>query len=121
MYRAWSLATGRISHLSRSVPQVPKPAIIDAIESSEWIPYTDDGMPLSRNCRQPSNVRSVYQAFCELSELVQATLYVLYTPGRPTSSRDIVGVYTKYLNWYNALPEALRLGRNFTPAVLFVQ
>ncbi|KAG8409417.1 hypothetical protein J3459_017520 [Metarhizium acridum] len=29
-------------------------------------------------------------------------------------------LYTKYLVWYDKLPETLRLGRNFTPYVLFV-
>jgi hypothetical protein len=30
-------------------------------------------------------------------------------------------MYTEYLDWYNGVPEVLRLGHNFTPAVLFAQ
>ncbi|KAL2175517.1 fungal-specific transcription factor domain-containing protein [Thermothelomyces heterothallicus CBS 202.75] len=116
---AWSLATGSLPQCSCFPRLPPKPAIIDDIEASLWIPYTDDGAPLQRSCEQPSNVRSVYKCFCELSELVHQSLYVLHSPGRPLTSRDLLAIYTQYLNWYDRIPEVLRLGHNFTPAVLF--
>lgn len=116
---AWSLATGSLPQCSCFPILSPKPAIIDDIEASLWIPYTDDGAPLQKSCEQPSNVRSVYKCFCELSELVHQSLYVLHSPGRPLSSRDLLNIYTQYLNWYDSIPEVLRLGHNFTPAVLF--
>lgn len=116
---AWSLATGSLPQCSLFPHLPPKPAIIDGIEASLWIPYTDDGAPLQRSCEQPSNVRSVYKCFCELSELVHQSLYVLHSPGRPLTSRDLLSLYTQYLNWYDSIPEVLRLGHNFTPAVLF--
>ncbi|KAI1422747.1 fungal-specific transcription factor domain-containing protein [Xylaria sp. FL1777] len=116
---AWSLATGSLPQCSWFLQLPPKPTIIDGIEASLWIPYTDDGAPLQRSCEQPSNVRSVYKCFCELSELVHQSLYVLHSPGRPLSSRDLLSIYTQYLNWYDSIPEVLRLGHNFTPAVLF--
>ncbi|KAF2967583.1 hypothetical protein GQX73_g5972 [Xylaria multiplex] len=116
---AWSLATGSLPQCSWFLRLPPKPAIIDGIEASLWIPYTDDGVPLQRSCEQPWNVRSVYKCFCELSELVHQSLYVLHSPGRPLSSRDLLNIYTQYLNWYDSIPEVLRLGHNFTPAVLF--
>ncbi|KAI0391897.1 hypothetical protein F5Y17DRAFT_385159 [Xylariaceae sp. FL0594] len=116
---AWSLATGSLPQCSCFPHLPPKPAIVDGIEASLWVPYTDDGAPLQRSCEQPSNVRSVYKCFCELSELVHQSLYVLYSPGRPLTSRDLLSLYTQYLNWYDSIPEVLRLGHNFTPAVLF--
>ncbi|KAL0937828.1 nitrate assimilation regulatory protein [Colletotrichum truncatum] len=120
---AWSLATGSLPQCSCFPQLPPKPAIIDDIEASLWIPYTDDvthsGAPLQRSAEQPSNVRSVYKCFCELSELVHQSLYVLHSPGRPLTSRDLLNIYTQYLNWYDRIPEVLRLGHNFTPAVLF--
>ncbi|KAF5490009.1 Nitrogen assimilation transcription factor nit-4 [Colletotrichum siamense] len=116
---AWSLATGSLPQCSCFPHLPPKPAIIDDIEASLWIPYTDDGAPLQRSAEQPSNVRSVYKCFCELSELVHQSLYILHSPGRPLTSRDLLGIYTQYLNWYDRIPEVLRLGHNFTPAVLF--
>ncbi|KAL2134576.1 hypothetical protein VTI74DRAFT_11398 [Chaetomium olivicolor] len=116
---AWSLATGSLPQCSCFPRLPPKPAIIDDIEASVWIPYTDDGTPLQRSCEQPSNVRSVYKCFCELSELVHQSLYILHSPGRPLTSRDLLNIYTQYLNWYDKIPEVLRLGHNFTPAVLF--
>jgi len=137
---AWSLATGSLPQCSCFPRLPPKPAIIDDIEASLWIPYTDDGKgisrlaaalegrlsqsegaPLQRSCEQPSNVRSVYKCFCELSELVHQSLYILHSPGRPLTSRDLLSIYTQYLNWYDRIPEVLRLGHNFTPAVLFAQ
>ncbi|KAH8884399.1 hypothetical protein GQ53DRAFT_399706 [Thozetella sp. PMI_491] len=116
---AWSLATGSLPQCSCFPRLPPKPAIIDDIEASLWIPYTDDGVPLQRSCEQPSNVRSVYKCFCELSELVHQSLYILHSPGRPLTSRDLLSIYTQYLNWYDRIPGVLRLGHNFTPAVLF--
>ncbi|KJZ74301.1 hypothetical protein HIM_06307 [Hirsutella minnesotensis 3608] len=116
---AWSLATGSLPQCS-AFPHLPhKPAIIGDIEASLWVPYTDDGAPLQRSCEQPSNVRSVYKCFCELSELVHQSLYVLHSPGKLLTARDLLGIYTQYLNWYDQIPEVLRLGHNFTPAVLF--
>ncbi|KAG7426153.1 Nitrogen assimilation transcription factor nit-4 [Fusarium oxysporum f. sp. raphani] len=92
---------------------------IGDIEASLWVPYTDDGAPLQRSYQQPSNVRSVYKCFCELSELVHQSLYILYSPGKPLTARELLNIYTQYLNWYERIPEVLRLGHNFTPAVLF--
>jgi hypothetical protein len=40
---AWSLATGSLPQCSCFPFLPPKPAIIDDIEASLWIPYTDDG------------------------------------------------------------------------------
>ncbi|KAJ0339998.1 hypothetical protein COL922a_003829 [Colletotrichum nupharicola] len=68
---AWSLATGSLPQCSCFPHLPPKPAIIDDIEASLWIPYTDDG--------------------------------------RPLTSRDLLGIYTQYLNWYDRIPEVLRL------------
>ncbi|CAM1501537.1 Fc.00g035210.m01.CDS01 [Cosmosporella sp. VM-42] len=133
---AWSLATGSLPQCSCFPHLPPKPAIIGDIEASLWVPYTDDGMlrsaegsgpenlqdsgaPLQRSCEQPSNVRSVYKCFCELSELVHQSLYILHSPGKPLTARDLLSIYTQYLNWYDRIPEVLRLGHNFTPAVLF--
>ncbi|CAK7235131.1 hypothetical protein SCUCBS95973_009164 [Sporothrix curviconia] len=58
-------------------------------------------------------------AFALDHELVHQSLYVLHSPGRPLTSRDLLHIYTQYLNWYDSIPEVLRLGHNFTPAVLF--
>lgn len=137
-HSAWSLATGSLPQSSCFPNLPPKPAIMPDIESSFWIPYTDNGEPLGKvmhagmtdagtgaplqqSCEQPSNVRSVYKCFCELSELVHEALYILHSPGRPLTSRDLINIYTDFLNWYDNIPEVLRLGHNFTPAVLFAQ
>ncbi|KAF7549411.1 hypothetical protein G7Z17_g6398 [Cylindrodendrum hubeiense] len=58
-------------------------------------------------------------AFALDHELVHQSLYILHSPGRPLTARDLLSIYTQYLNWYDRIPEVLRLGHNFTPAVLF--
>ncbi|KAL8383507.1 hypothetical protein RB595_010624 [Gaeumannomyces hyphopodioides] len=116
---AWSLATGSLPQSSSFIRLPPKPSVIGDIEASLWIPYTDDGAPLQQSCEQPSNVRSVYRCFCELSELVHQSLYALHSPGRPLAARELLALYTSYLHWYANIPEVLRLGANFTPSVLF--
>ncbi|RDA90318.1 hypothetical protein CP533_0391 [Ophiocordyceps camponoti-saundersi (nom. inval.)] len=116
---AWSLATGSLPQCSRFPCLPPKPTIIGDVEASLWVPYTDDGAPLQRSYEQPSNVRSVYKCFCELSELVHRSLYLLHSPGKPLAARDLLSIYTQFLSWYDQVPEVLRLGHNFTPAVLF--
>ncbi|KAM3505124.1 hypothetical protein MY11210_008087 [Beauveria gryllotalpidicola] len=116
---AWSLATGSLPQSSCFARLPMKPGIIADIEASLWVPYTDNGAPLQRSCEQPSNVRSVYKCFCELSELVHQSLYMLHSPGKALTARELLSIYTQYLNWYDRIPESLRLGHNFTPAVLF--
>ncbi|KAI9648945.1 hypothetical protein NHQ30_001511 [Ciborinia camelliae] len=117
--QAWSLTIGRIPQFSQLTKLTVKPAIVESTEASIWIPYTDDGAPLQRNCTQPSNIRSVYATFCELSEIVHQSLYLFYAPGSNFTSNSLLQVYTRYLRWYDSIPTALRLGHNFTPAVLF--
>ncbi|KAM7205224.1 Zn(2)-Cys(6) zinc finger domain protein [Rhypophila sp. PSN 637] len=136
---AWSLATGSLPQCSCFPRLPPKPAIIDDIEASLWIPYTDDGeaisprgppiqqslnhstglAPLDLPYEQPSNVRSVYKCFCELSELVHQSLYMLHSPGKPLTANDLQAIYKRYLLWYKHIPEVLKFGKNYTPAVLF--
>lgn len=76
---------------------------------------------MAQSCQQPSNVRSVYKCFCELSELVHHSLYILHTPGKPVTGQKLQTIYTDYINWYDRVPDVLRLGTNFTPSVLFAQ
>ncbi|KAE8445252.1 hypothetical protein EG329_013624 [Mollisiaceae sp. DMI_Dod_QoI] len=114
-----SLCTCSIPHLSRHIALPPKPAIIQNVEDALWIPYTDDGEPLDRHFDQPSNLRSVYKTFCELSEIVHQALYTLYSPGFELTSGSLIKVYNSYIEWYDTIPDSLRLGQNFTPSVLF--
>jgi hypothetical protein len=79
------------------------------------------GGPLEQNCVQPSNIRSVYKTFCELSEIIHRTLYTFYSPGSSVTSKALLEAYSQYIHWYDTIPDTLRLGHNFTPAVLFSQ
>ncbi|KAF5239891.1 hypothetical protein FANTH_9773 [Fusarium anthophilum] len=94
---ASSLVTGSLPNCSYT-PHLPsKPPVVRDVEASVWVPYIDDDAPLQLQYEQPSNERSVYRCL----------------------SQGLLGIYTEYLDWYNGVPEALRLGHNFTPAVLF--
>lgn len=118
---AFCLALGKPGHLSAMPQLIKKPVITESVEASQWLPYTDEGVSFHRSVTQPSNVRSVFHCFCDLSELVHRALYTLYSPGRSVTVSEIIAIYYRYLNWYNSLDEVLRLGTNFTPAVLFAQ
>ncbi|KAG7435385.1 Nitrogen assimilation transcription factor nit-4 [Fusarium oxysporum f. sp. raphani] len=102
----YSLATGSLPQCS-CFPHLPsKPIIIGEIEASLWVPYTDDGASLQLPCEQPSNERS--------------SLYLMHSPGKPLTAQCLLSTFTEYLNWYDGIPDILRLGQNFTPTVLFV-
>ena len=119
--RFWSLIIGRTSQITRSDIEIPKPLIINEIENEEWIPYTDKGLSKLPNARQPSNIRSVYRSFSELSEVVHECQITLYSRGNFPKSDKILAIYKKCLEWYDGLPDQLRLGLNSTPTVLFTQ
>ncbi|KAG5999102.1 hypothetical protein E4U43_002276 [Claviceps pusilla] len=92
---------------------------IESLEAHPWIPYTDDDIPLQLPYQQASNERSVFTLFCQLSALSHQSLYLIQNPGQQLTAQNLLRHYTKYLLWYDELPEALRLGQNFTPYVLF--
>ncbi|KAG6042772.1 hypothetical protein E4U39_005462 [Claviceps sp. Clav50 group G5] len=103
-----------------SMPSLPiKLPTMEALEAHAWIPYTDDDVPLELPYRQPSNERSVFALFCQLSGLAHQSVYLIHDPSQQLTAKTLLHHYTKYLLWYDSLPEALRLGQNFTPHVLF--
>ncbi|KFY05408.1 hypothetical protein O988_00019 [Pseudogymnoascus sp. VKM F-3808] len=95
--QAWSISIGRLPNFSKETILMAKPTIVDDIEKSFWVPYTDSGAPLERDFAQTSNVHSVYKSFCELSEIVHKSLYVLFTPGRQWTKTTLLDVYTQFL------------------------
>ncbi|KUJ06576.1 uncharacterized protein LY89DRAFT_603076 [Mollisia scopiformis] len=114
-----SLVTCSLPQTSYQIPLPAKPAIIDRDEQSLWVPYTDYGEPLGLQFGQPSNLRSVYWTFCELSEKVYNALHILYSPVSGMNSAKLIELYKLYLEWYDTIPDSLRLGQNSTPSVLF--
>lgn len=97
----------------------PKPALVLSVEESLWVHYTDDDDTPHHPREQTSHVGSVFRCSSELGELIHETLYLLLRPSRPPTGREVLRTYTKYLSWYETLPEFFRLGHNSTPAVLF--
>jgi hypothetical protein len=99
---------------------IAKPAEVDEIEQEDWKPCTDAGT-ISRDYHQPNNVRAVYRVFSELSEIINRGAYHHYSRNSQPETYQLLSVYHKLLEWYDALPDQLRLGTNFTPTVLFTQ
>ena len=95
--------------------------IVNEIDQESWIGHTDEGTPLNNSTPQDSNLRLVFAAFSDFSELVHQTIMLLYSDEQPLNGNDIVAIYLKYLQWYDTLPDQLRLGSNSTPVVLFTQ
>ncbi|UKZ74429.1 hypothetical protein TrVFT333_002097 [Trichoderma virens FT-333] len=98
------ITTGSLPQCSCFPHLPPKPAIIGDIEASLWVPYTDDGE--DRTTTFGVNIKGLH-ADANISE------------GEPLQRS--CEQPSNYLNWYDRIPEVLRLGHNFTPAVLFAQ
>ncbi|KAK0513793.1 hypothetical protein JMJ35_003515 [Cladonia borealis] len=102
--QVWSLFIGRIPYLSRNAIRTPVPVIMNEVEAEEWIPYTDEGVSLDKDQGSLRNTGLVFQSLCELSTIINDTLYTLYTlytlhtPGGVLSSQKILDAYTRYLN-----------------------
>lgn len=120
---AWSLLIGRIPQIKPNEIKVQKPIIMDEIEKEQWAQYTDAGTagPENPSLRQESNLRRVFTAFSDLSEIIHETIMFLYSNERVLNGPTLVSIYLQYLQWYDGLPDCLRLGTNSTPVVLFAQ
>ncbi|KAM4066780.1 fungal specific transcription factor [Hirsutella rhossiliensis] len=118
---AWALLSRSLPSCSSGITtRLPlKPPASPDIEASVWVYFTDEGVALDGLREQTSHVRSVFKCFCELSELIHDALYVLFSPVKAPPRGDVLKIYTKYLNWYDLVPDLLRLGHNSTPPVLF--
>lgn len=95
--------------------------IINEVEEEQWLAYTDEGLASERNTIQPSNIRAVYKSFSKLSELIHDGLAMIHEKDKFPQSASVLAVYKRYLEWYDGLPDQLRLGLNSTPTVLFTQ
>jgi len=119
--RAWSLCVGREPQVTPEEVLVHKPIKIDEIEHEHWRPYSDQGIDPDPTLHQPSNIRSVYKVFAELAQLVHKTNLCLQSEDTQEITLSVRALYTEHLQFYSSLPDALRLGRNSTPPVLFAQ
>lgn len=105
-------------HISRGSIKVEKPKIIPSEERESWGAYNNVMSPL-KEPQQSANVRSVCQAFAGLTEIIHDSQHLLYEPRDGALSQKMLAVYRQYLEWYDDLPEALKLGSDSTPSVLF--
>lgn len=119
--RAWCLTVGRLPHFSARADLVAKPLNVDNNQTSDWLWQTEHGVAPEQPSQQSSDVLPIFTCFCALSEIIHCSLYVLYTPTSAVNSTDVLNIYTRYLEWYGRLPDALRVGGNPSPAALFIQ
>jgi hypothetical protein len=112
---------GRLPHFSLGADRVPKPLNVDNDQTSDWLWETEYGVAPEQASQQANDIRPVFTCFCALSEIIHSSLYTLYTPTSAVRSTNILNIYTRYLEWYGALPDALRVGGNPSPAALFIQ
>ncbi|ATY58887.1 pathway-specific nitrogen regulator [Cordyceps militaris] len=117
--QAWSLTTYSLPCFSKQVIGPPKPPILQAIENSPWLPYTDAGTPPNGFHGQLSHVRSVFRSYVELSELTHQIVYLFHSPGEQVTAKRLLAIYASCVTWFDNVPTVLKLGHNFTPAVLF--
>lgn len=100
---------------------LPKLFVIDNDQSSDWLWQTEYGNALEQRSQQSSDIRSIYNCFCNLSEIVHSSLYILYNPVSFVTSTKILNVYTRYLEWYSYLSKSLHQHDSPSPAALFIQ
>ncbi|KFY83175.1 hypothetical protein V498_08250, partial [Pseudogymnoascus sp. VKM F-4517 (FW-2822)] len=115
----WSLYSGHIPHLScRGTFTIP-PLVVDGQDLMDWAPYYDDETQRSERTTQTSNVRSVFRGICELSHIIYQSLHIMYSRKDSLTSREVMDVYGKYLNWYESMLGVLKSGVNSTPTAIF--
>ncbi|KAK6858606.1 hypothetical protein PG995_005170 [Apiospora arundinis] len=121
----WALMMGLLPLAARAPLLPSRPPIHPDIEASPWTPYPNQdavtpASPTQHPFEQVSNTQSVFRCLCEVSQLCHNAAYFLQTPNNPTTGCMLLYVYNQYLDWFSSIPEALRLGANFTPSVFFV-
>ena len=119
--RAWSLSIGRTSQISLVDITVKKPIILEELDCERWVPYGDEGFLPDDDRRQDSNERLIFTSFSTISELVHRTTVMLHYEKSSLNGKNVLAHYTEYLQWYEGLPDKLRLGSNSTPVVLLTQ
>lgn len=88
--------------------------------ASEPLSHVPDDLP-PQMLVQTSHADSVFRFVAELGKIIHETLSIVLSPAHPPTGLKILQNYTKYLTWYDSLPDYFRLGHSSTPAVLFIQ
>ncbi|KAF2108137.1 fungal-specific transcription factor domain-containing protein [Lophiotrema nucula] len=101
----WSICIGRICQLPRAAITLDKPILAEPPTGGMFDkPFT----PASFAPGQVTS-REFLQAFSTLSELVNDNNFMFYAPKERLTSRRVLEMYHKYLNWLKSLPEPLRI------------
>lgn len=91
----WSMALGRLPHVSRDANYASKPAMVPQLEVASWNQYLENPKPPEIASSQPSNLRSIYKHFCELCEIMHRGMYILYAPQNELNSNHVLDIYIR--------------------------
>ncbi|RKF59746.1 Nitrogen assimilation transcription factor nirA [Erysiphe neolycopersici] len=118
--QAWSLSCGRLPRFSENIKFVKKPRMVQRQGSANWAQFSKDDPAKSEIVSsQASNDWNAFVTFCDLSDIIYRSLYILYSPIEEITSIKLLACYTEYLHWYDSNPTKMRLGEAHTPAILF--
>ena len=70
---------------------------------------------------QIAHCEPISRSIFELTELTYTCLSEIYEDKQPMTGHDMLGVYTKYLKWYESAFGALHEGGACTPSIIFLQ
>ncbi|POS83322.1 hypothetical protein EPUL_004722 [Erysiphe pulchra] len=110
----------KVTSISENIKFVKKPRIVQKEGSTDWSQFCkDDPAKSELVSSQASNDWNVFVIFCDLSDIIHRSLYILNSPREKVTSFRLLACYTEFLHWYDSNPTKMRLGQVFTPAILF--
>lgn len=95
---------------------------VSASKTTRWLIdcLTDTGLKPEFS-KEIVSCEPISKSIFELTELIYTCLSEVRHSRQPMTGNDLLGVYTKYLKWYESAFECLRKGGVCSPSVLFLQ
>lgn len=103
---AWGICVGRISCLPHAAITVDKPPVRTQLENKPWTPCGD---PREQQLSQQSRIHTILIQNSLLAEIVNDTIHMFYAPRGRTNSRKLLQLYSRFQDWYKALPGSLAI------------
>ena len=101
-----SFTLGRLPQIPTNAITVGLPPIVKEDDDEEWIAY---GIA---QARKPSARSSTFNRIASLSKIVNSTLLMFFAPSQTLSGSLLLSEYAKYQNWFENLPENLRISED---------
>ena len=104
---------GRIPQLPSGIIGVPKPCIIEQIESEPWI------SPDSTS--RPCHIMEVFTQYVELSEILGDALVLLHSPKQQFDTMMLAELYSRLKQWREKIPKYMDPQEDTVPATYVLQ